>query len=142
MLRLLNNLIAAVIFYCGIWFSKLKNKFLERTGQHHKVKITKMALKAGDSYRLGECIVTLATFGIEGKQEVAEKLKAIEAMRALREAELTEKAEKIMLMSPEELEQFKVSEWLNTVKAKNEVKIYESIKENVDLDLTKKRRTK
>ena len=129
MFRILKNLISAVIFYCGVKFSKLKGLWFERTGQHHKVKVTKLALKAGDSYRLGECIVTLATFGPEGKLEVAEKIKAVEAMRALRERELTEKAEKIMLMSPEELEQFKVNEWLAKVKATNSKKIYDSIED-------------
>lgn len=141
MLRIIKNLFGALIFYLGVKFSKLKDKFFERTGQHHKVKITKMALKAGDSYRLGECIVTLATFGIEGKKEVAEKIKAIEAIRALRERELTEKAEKIMLMSPEELEQFKVNEWLTSVRAKNETKIYDSLKDTeYQLETIKQRR--
>lgn len=140
MFRIINNLIGALLFYLGVKFTKLKAFFFERTGQHHKVKITKLALKEGESYRLGECIVTLAKFGIEGKQQVAEKIKAVEAIRALRERELTERAEKIMLMSPEELEQFKVNEWLNKIRATNEKKIYDSQKESIEVDLTKKRR--
>lgn len=138
MLRLVNNLISALIFYLGIKFSKLKNIFFERTGQHHKVKVTKLALKAGDSYRLGECIVTLATFGPQGKLEVAEKIKAIEALRALRERELTEKAEKIMLMSPEELEQFQVNEWLNKIKSNNSKKQYDSLTDSEYVPAQKK----
>lgn len=139
MLRLINNIVHALIFYLGIRLTKLKAFFFERTGQHHKVNITKIALKEGESYRLGECIVTLAKFGIEGKQQVAEKIKAIEAIRALRDAELTEKAEKIMLMSPEELEQFKVNEWLSQVQSKNEQKIYDSINSDVVITKTKRR---
>lgn len=127
MLRLIKNLFGALVFYLGVKFSNLKHKFFERTGQHHKVKVTKLALKAGDSYRLGECIVTLATFGPQGKLEVAEKIKAVEAIRALRERELTERGIKIMLMTPEELEQFKVNEWLEKVRQKNPKKIYDSI---------------
>ncbi len=129
MLKLITNLFHASVFYLGIKFTKLKALFFERTGQHEKVKVTKLALKAGDTYRLGECIVTLATFGPQGKLEVAERVKAIEALRALREAELTEKAEKIMLMSEKELEQFKVNEWLTKVKDKNEKTLYESFAE-------------
>lgn len=140
MLRLINNLFQALVFYLGVKLTKLKGLFFERTGQHHKVKVTKLALKAGESYRLGECIVTLATFGPEGKLEVAEKIKAIEAIRALREAELTQRAEKIMLMAPEELEQFKVNEWLDKVRTKNEKKIYDSMKEETEINLEKKRR--
>lgn len=140
MLRLINNLFSALIFYLGVKLTRFKEKLFERTGQHHKVKSTKLALKEGESYRLGECIVTLAKFGIEGKQQVAEKIKAIEAIRALRERELTEKAEKIMLMSEEELEQFKVNEWLTNVKAKNVMKVYDSLKDTEYLAVETKRR--
>lgn len=140
MLRLINNLFQALVFYLGVKLTKLKGLFFERTGQHHKVKVTKLALKAGESYRLGECIVTLATFGPEGKLEVAEKIKAIEAIRALREAELTQRAEKIMLMAPEELEQMKVNEWIEKVRINNEKKIYDSMKEETEINLEKKRR--
>lgn len=138
MLRLINNLFQALVFYLGVKLTKLKGLFFERTGQHHKVKVTKLALKAGESYRLGECIVTLATFGPEGKLEVAEKIKAIEAIRALREAELTQKAEKIMLMSPEELEQFKVNEWLNKIKSNNSKKQYDSLTDSENVPVQKK----
>lgn len=140
MVKLIINLFHALVFYLGIKFTKLKALFFDRTGQHHKVKVTKLAFKEGESYRLGECIVTLAKFGIEGKQQVAEKIKAIEALRALRDAELTEKAEKIMLMSPEELEQFKVNEWLTQVRGKNEQKIYDSIKDTEYVAVKTKRR--
>lgn len=142
MFRIINNLVSALVFYLGIKFTKLKSFFFERTGQHHKVKITKLALKEGESYRLGECIVTLAKFGIEGKQQVAEKIKAIEAIRALRERELTEKAEKIMLMSEKELQQFKVNEWLNKIRQVNETKIYDSMKDENFVPVQKKKRRK
>jgi len=131
-LRLINNLVSALIFYLGVKLTRFKEKLFERTGQHHKVKSTKLALKEGESYRLGECIVTLAKFGIEGKQQVAEKIKAIEAIRALRERELTEKAEKIMLMSEEELEQFRINEWLERMKSINEKKIYDSLEKALE----------
>lgn len=143
MLRLLRNSFHALLFYLGVKLTRFKALFFERTGQHEKVKVTKLALKAGDTYRLGECIVTLATFGPQGKQEVAEKIKAIEAMRALRDAQLTERAEKIMLMSEKELELFQVNEWLGKVRHKNEQKIYESLADTEFVSVkgkTKKRR--
>ncbi|NBO36857.1 hypothetical protein EBU91_04915 [bacterium] len=142
MLKLINNIFHALVFYLGVKVTRFKAFLFERTGQHHKVKATKLALKEGESYRLGECIVTLAKFGIEGKQQVAEKIKAIEAIRALREADLTQRAEKIMLMSPAELEQFKVNEWLDKVQNKNEQKIYESIPEKEYVAIKTKRRTR
>jgi len=142
-LRLINNIFHALLFYVGVRLTRLKALFFERTGQHHKVKATKLALKEGESYRLGECIVTLAKFGIEGKQQVAEKIKVIDALRALKETELTEKAEKIMLMSEEELEQFKVNEWLSRIRENNEQKVYDSMKETEYVAVgTKKRRNK
>lgn len=86
-----------------------------------------MALKAGDSYRLGECIVTLAQFGPAGKQEVAAKIEAINKLRELRHKELTEKAEEIMLLSPEELQRYQVEEWVKNRKQFNEKKLYDSL---------------
>lgn len=87
-----------------------------------------MALKAGDTYRLGECIVTLATFGIEGKKEVAAKLATWDEIRRQKEQALTEKGIQIMLMSPEELHAFQIDEWMKQRKAFNEKKYYENLK--------------
>lgn len=127
MFKLFKNLFHALVFYCGVSFTKIKGWWRPRTQQRQKAKITKMALKAGDSYRLGECIVTLAQFGIAGKKEVAAKIEAINKMRELRELELTERGEKIMLMSPEEVQKFQVEEWLRNRTKFNEKKLYDSL---------------
>ena len=130
MLRILLNFFQAFLFYCSVKFSKLKGFWKPRTNQHKKVKATQLALKEGESYRLGECVVTLAKFGIEGKQEVAAKIAAVEEMRKRREQELTERGTNIMLMTPEELKQFQVDEWLKQRKAFNEKKFYENLSDN------------
>ena len=127
-MRKLNNLIQAIIFYVSVTFTKLKDWWRPLTKQHKKVKITKIALKEGESYRLGECIVTLAKFGIEGKKEVAEKLKHYEQLRLAKEQKLTEKGIQIMLMNPKELEQYQIDEWLKQRKSFNEKKYYENLK--------------
>lgn len=121
------NFIHAVLFYLSVSLTKFKEAWKPKTRQQHKVKSTKIAYKEGESYRLGECIVTLAKFGPEGKQEVAAKLLAYETQRLEKERGLTERAEKIMLMSPEELKEFMVDEWLKKRKQFNEVKLYESL---------------
>ena len=129
MLKLVLDFVRAFIFYLSVWFTRFKERgWRPFTKQQHKVKVTKMALKAGDSYRLGECIVTLAKFGVEGKEEVRKKIEAFNALRALRHAELTERGQKIMLMSPEELKQYQVDEWIKQRKAFNEKKYYENLK--------------
>lgn len=127
-MRKLNNLIQAAIFYAGVKFTKLKGWWKPFSKQHKKVKVTQMALKAGDTYRLGECIVTLATFGIEGKKEVAAKLATWDEIRRQKEQALTEKGIQIMLMSPEELHAFQIDEWMKQRKAFNEKKYYENLK--------------
>jgi len=81
-------------------------------------------LKEGDQYRLGEATVTLAKFGVEGKQEVAQKIAEADARREKRKQQQTEYGEKIMLMSPEELSEFKILEWLDKRK-KHEEKLTE-----------------
>jgi hypothetical protein len=126
--KLFINLFHALVFYCGVSFTKMKGWWRPRTQQRQKVKITKMALKAGDSYRLGECIVTLAQFGIAGKKEVAAKIEAVNKLRELRERQLTERGQKIMLLSPEELKKFEIDEWLKQRKSFNEKKFYENLK--------------
>lgn len=138
MLKFLFNLIQATLFYVSVQITKFKKgKWKPFAKQHHKVKVTKMALKAGDSYRLGECIVTLAKFGIEGKQEVAAKIAAFNKLKELRHKELTEQAEKIMLMSQEELKQYQVEEWLKQRKSFNEQKFYENLKDTYQQEVAK-----
>jgi len=127
-MRKLNNLASALFFYIGVTFTKLKGWWRPTTKQFKKAKITQIALKEGDSYRLGECIVTLAKFGVEGKLEIAKKLEAYNTLRELRHRELTDKAEKIMLMSPEELKTYQIEEWLKQRKSFNEKKYYENLK--------------
>jgi len=126
-MNFIKTLLYAVLFYCGVLLTKFREAWKPKTKQQHKVKSTKIAYKEGESYRLGECIVTLAKFGPEGKQEVAAKLLAYEAQRQNKEKELTERAEKIMLMSPEELKVFMVEEWIKKRKEVNEQKLYESL---------------
>lgn len=126
-MKFIFNFIQAVLFYLGVSFTKFKEAWRPKTKQQHKVKATKIAYKQGESYRLGECIVTLAKFGPEGKQEVAAKLLAYETQRQDKERKLTERAEKIMLMSPDDLKDFMVDEWLKKRKEFNESKLYESL---------------
>lgn len=66
-------------------------------------------LKVGDSYRLGSSTVTLRA----SQAEVAAIIAMYDRERARKEARLTKRANEIMLMSPKELEQFKVQEWLD-----------------------------
>lgn len=119
--------IYAFLFWVSVWINKFEKALLPKSKQHHKVKTTKIAYKEGESYRLGECIVTLAKFGPEGKEEVAAKLAAFEAERIAKEQRLTERAEKIMLMKPEELQELMVQDWIAERKAFNEKKFYENL---------------
>ena len=128
-LKLITNTAQALIFYLSVLLTRFKEfSWRPFTKQQHKVKATKIAYKPGESYRLGQCVVTLATFGIEGKEEVRKKIEAYNALRILKHQELTERAEKIMLMNPEELKQFQIDEWLEQRRAFNEKKYYENTK--------------
>lgn len=126
-MNFVKSFVHALLFYVGVWLTKFKDSWRPKTRQQHKVKATKIAYKEGESYRLGECIVTLAKFGPEGKKEVAAKLLAYEAQRQDKERRLTQKAEKIMLMNPEELKDFMVEDWLSKRKEFNETKLYQSL---------------
>lgn len=64
--------------------------------------------KVGESYRVGEMIVTLRA----SKAEVARIIAQVDAAREAKIARLTKRAEDIMLMSPKELEAFQLEEWL------------------------------
>lgn len=115
-----------IVFYWSISWAKFRQNRHSKSKQHHKVKATKIAYKEGESYRLGECVVTLAKFGPEGKQEVAAKLLAYETQRIEKERKLTERAQEIMLMNPEELKEFQIEEWIRQRKAFNEKKFYDN----------------
>jgi hypothetical protein len=127
-MRKLNNLLQATIFYLGVKLTKLKGWWKPFTRQHKRVKITQVALKEGDTYRLGECIVTLAKFGIEGKKEVAAKIAHWDLVRREKEERYKQKGIEIMMMKPEELEQYQINEWIKQRKAFNEKKFYENLK--------------
>lgn len=129
MIRTILNFLSALLFYCSITFSKLKGFWRPLTKQHKKVKVTKLAFKEGQSYRLGECVVTLAKFGMEGKKEVAQKIAYWEQVRKQREEKYKQKAVDIMLMSPEELKQYQIESWLKERKAFNEKKFYDNLSE-------------
>lgn len=73
--------------------------------------------------------MTLAKFGIEGKEEVAKKIAYWEQVRQEREQKYKEKAVNIMLMNPEELKQFQVESWIKERKAFNEKKFYENLED-------------
>lgn len=126
-MRFFSNLFNAIRFCLSIRFTKLKGFRKPKSRQERKVKSTKIAYRAYESYRLGECIVTLAKFGPEGKLEVAEKLKAYEATRINKERELSEEGERIMLMSPEELKRYQIEEWLKQRRGLSEKQIYDSL---------------
>lgn len=130
MIRLILNFIHALCFYLGVTFTKLKGWWRPLTKQHKKVKATKIALKEGESYRLGECIVTLAKFGMEGKQEVAKKIAYWDQVRKEREEKYKQKAIDIMLLNPEQLKEYQVESWIQQRKAFNEKKFYENLNEN------------
>lgn len=127
-MRKLNNLIQAAIFYASVRLTKLKDWWKPLSKQHKKVKITQVALKEGDTYKLGECIVTLAKFGVEGKKEVAAKIAHWDLIRREKEEKYRQKGVEIMLMKPHELEQYQIDEWLKTRKSFNEKKYYENLK--------------
>lgn len=70
--------------------------------------------KPGDTYKIGEAIVTVH----ENKESMLAAIAATDKRRSDREARLTEKAIDIMLMTPEQLKQFKLDEWLAGRKTK------------------------
>lgn len=115
---------------------KIKN-FFPKTKQIQKVSITKLTLKEGDQYRLGTAIVTLAKFGIEGKAEVQKKIEAANQRRAERQARLTERGIEMMLMTEEEILEFKIKEWIESRKRINEKKIYDNLSPLVPDEITR-----
>ena len=131
MIRIFCNFVRAVIFYLSIWVNKIQIwDIRSKARQIKKVKVTKIALKEGQSYRLGECIVTLAKFGMEGKQEVAKKIAYWDQVRKEREEKYKQKAIDIMLLNPEQLKEYQVESWIQQRKAFNEKKFYENLNEN------------
>lgn len=64
--------------------------------------------KVGESYKVGEAIVTLHA----NKASMLAAIAKVNANRKAHEAYLTKRGEDIMLMTPQELAQFKVNEWL------------------------------
>jgi len=73
--------------------------------------------KPGESYRVGEMIATVHA----DKASMLRAIAAVDAKRKARHALLREKAIDIMLMSPEELAQFKIKEWLEKNKQKDKL---------------------
>lgn len=73
--------------------------------------------KPGDTYQVGEAIVTVH----ENKESMLAAIAATDKRRADREARLTERAVDIMLMSPEQLKQFKLDEWLAKRRTKESI---------------------
>lgn len=136
MFKFFLNFIRASVFFLGVWVTKFKEEWSRpRSKQHKKVKITQVALKEGESYRLGECIVTLAKFGVEGKEQVRKKIEAINLLRETREKELIERGQTIMLMNPDELKKFQIEEWIKQRKSFNEKKFYENLKDTYQQEI-------
>ena len=62
----------------------------------------------GESYRLGEAIVTVHS----NKESMLAAIRATDLRREAREAKMRERAIDLMLLTPEQLEQYKIGEWL------------------------------
>jgi hypothetical protein len=62
----------------------------------------------GETYRLGECIVTVHA----SKADMLAAIAATDAKRDARHAALTQRGEDLMMMSPEELLTLKLDDWL------------------------------
>lgn len=78
------------------------------TIEHPYQLIKHTEYKTGESYRVGEMIVTLHA----NKASMQKAIAKVDAARKAREERLTRRAEDIMLMTPDELQQFKIKEWL------------------------------
>jgi len=114
-----------ILFFFAVKFGKiigskhtginLKNKLTERQVFEKKQRdryLMNSLLKEGDSYAMGsEATVTLAKFGVEGKEEVKKKIAAADERRAAKMAAQRERAIGIMLMKPEELLAMQTEEW-------------------------------
>ena len=131
--------VTGLIFYASVRLSKLKAFIKNTIILRQKVSLRQafekkqrdrylfhQMLKAHDTYKLGEAIVTLAKFGVEGKKEVAMKIAAANERREKKQIRLREKGIEIMMMSPEELQIFKINEWISSRKTFNEKKLYDN----------------
>lgn len=65
--------------------------------------------KIGESYRVGECTITLRA----SKAEVQQVIAYWDSIRAQKEERLKARAIELMLMSPEALQELKIGEWLS-----------------------------
>lgn len=86
------------------------------------------AYKVGESYRLGQAIVTLHA----NKESMLAAIAATDAQRVVKEASLTEKAIDIMMMTPDQLKQFQVEQWLEAGRGKHQIlrgsRVWSSVK--------------
>lgn len=125
MLKRFFNSLFALKLYLGVTLTKIKHltwrnvpiKKKKDTRQQFEEKqraryLAQSLLKAGDQYKLGEATITLAKFGIEGKLEVAAKIKAAKLRREAKLKAQTEKGIEMMLMSPEKLSKSVIEDWL------------------------------
>jgi hypothetical protein len=135
LLHKINSFLFSLFWYLNLIIERKVKWLKPNAKQIQKIKITKLALKEGDHYKLGECTVTLAKFGIEGKQEVARKIEAANKRRSERQEMLTQKGTDLMLLSPDELLKFKIDEWLKARKAVNEKLIYDSLDCNAQKEI-------
>lgn len=112
-MKWLSSFIHSVWFYALVLFGKIKGT--KQTGKviEKKLSITKIHLNEGEQYKLGEATVTLAKFGIAGKEEVAKKIAAADARRAARWEKARERAIDLMMMTPEQILELQINEWLD-----------------------------
>lgn len=87
---------------------KMGDKVGNITIAHDYQLIKHTDYKVGDSYLLGEMIVTLHDSKASAQRAIAK----VEARRLAKEKRLTERAIDLMLMTPEQLMELKLSEWL------------------------------
>jgi hypothetical protein len=73
------------------------------------------AFKPGESYRVGEMVVTVHA----SKESMLTAIAAVDARRKAKEDRLTERSIDIMLMTPEQLQGLKVEEFLTANRAKD-----------------------
>lgn len=108
--RLLNKLKS--FFQKPLDIDRLKYRLGDKDGN---VTITKQYqldkrtnFKVGESYRVGEMIVTLHA----NKASMLKAIAKVDARRAAKEAKLRERGIELMLMTPEELLSTKIHEWM------------------------------
>jgi hypothetical protein len=85
------------------------------TIENHAQMVKHTEFKPGEQYRLGEAIVTVHA----NKESMLAAIAATEARRKAKEERLTERAIEIMLLTPEQLQELKVEDFLRANREKD-----------------------